>query len=160
MALEVAAFNRAQRQAGTTTPQWIWSSGKYVVLFAFALISLFPLLWMWIAALRSRNEVLANPFALPKSIDFGNLAEAWTVGRFGDYFLNSVITTTPSVAGVVALSCLAGYGFARFVFRGRNFTFYAFLLGLMRRARQAIVEGTYDAVRREVVDIWDPAPLN
>ncbi len=131
MALKVPALNAVQRQASITAPQWMFSTGKYVVLVIFALISLFPLLWMWLAALRNRNEVLANPFALPKSMDFGNLAEAWTVGRFGDYFLNSVITTAPTVAGVVALSCLAGYGFARFVFRGRNFTFYAFLLGLM-----------------------------
>ena len=121
----------ARYPAHFDAPRWLWSSAKYLVLVVFALVSLFPLLWMWIAALRNRSEVLANPFALPKSIDFGNLAEAWTVGRFGAYFVNSVIITTPTVAGVVVFSCLAGYGFGRFLFPGKNVTFYAFLLGLM-----------------------------
>ena len=132
MAIAAASrVSRARLSVGYQVTRGAWSGAKYLVLVVFAILSLFPILWMWIAALRNRNEVLANPFALPKSLDFGNLAEAWTVGRFGDYFVNSVITTVPTVGGVVALSCLAGYGFARFVFRGKTFTFYAFLLGLM-----------------------------
>ncbi|HUR78727.1 MAG TPA: tRNA guanosine(34) transglycosylase Tgt [Acidimicrobiales bacterium] len=45
---------------------------------------------------------------------------------------------------------------------GRLLTIHnlAFLLGLMGRARQAIVEGSYDDFRGEVLDIWDRAPLN
>lgn len=113
----------ARRFAGTL--------GKYVLLIFFAVFALLPLVWMWIAALRESNEVFLSPFALPKRLAFGNLVEAWTVGRFGDYFLNSIIITLPTVLGVVALSCLAGYGIARFKFRGRNIAFYTLLLGLM-----------------------------
>jgi raffinose/stachyose/melibiose transport system permease protein len=132
MAIAAASpISRARVRAGYRVTRGVWTSAKYLVLVVFAVLSLIPILWMWVAARRSRNEVLADPFALPKSLDFGNLAEAWTVGRFGAYFLNSVITTAPTVAGVVALSCLAGYGFARFTFRGKTFMFYAFLLGLM-----------------------------
>jgi raffinose/stachyose/melibiose transport system permease protein len=111
--------------------RWFGEVSKYTVLLVFALFSLLPLGWMWIAALRDSSDVFQSPFALPERLHFGNLAEAWVVGRFGDYFLNSVIITVPTVIGVVALSCLAGYGIARFQFRGRNLIFYTLLLGLM-----------------------------
>lgn len=111
--------------------RWLSSASKYGLLIFFALFALLPLIWMWIAALRESTEVFQSPFAFPKRLDFGNLVEAWTVGRFGDYFLNSIIITFPTVLGVVALSCLAGYGIARFKFRGRNLAFYTLLLGLM-----------------------------
>ena len=106
-------------------------AGKYAVLIAFATFSLFPMVWMWLAALRSSKEVYATPFSLPSSFDFGNIAKAWTVGRFSEYFVNSVIITAPTVIGVVALSALAGYGIARFRFRFRLSAFYLLLLGLM-----------------------------
>lgn len=106
-------------------------AGKYAILIGFSVFSLFPLMWMWLAALRSSSEVYASPFSLPSHFDFGNIAKAWTVGRFSAYFLNSVIITVPTVAGVVALSALSGYGIARFRFRFRRAAFYTLLLGLM-----------------------------
>jgi ABC-type glycerol-3-phosphate transport system permease component len=104
---------------------------KYAVLIFFALFSLLPLVLMWNAALRKKGDVNANPFSLPSTLEWSNYAKAWTVGRFGDYFINSVILSVPTVIGVVALSCLAGYGIARFKFPGRNVIFYTLLLGLM-----------------------------
>ena len=74
---------------------------------------------------------MRHPFRLPSHLDFGNIIKAWTVGRFSEYFLNSVIITVPTVVGVVALSALAGYGIARFRFRFRISAFYVLLLGLM-----------------------------
>jgi ABC-type glycerol-3-phosphate transport system permease component len=114
-------------------PFWRFGStaGKYAILALFAVFALFPLVWMWIAALRSSSEVYATPFSLPNRLDFDNLIKAWTVGRFGQYFLNSVIITVPTVIGVVILSSLAGYGIARFRFPVRLPMFYTLLLGLM-----------------------------
>jgi ABC-type glycerol-3-phosphate transport system permease component len=105
--------------------------GKYVLLVLFALFALLPLVWMWIAALRSSSEIYATPFSLPQRLDFGNIVRAWTVGRFSQYFLNSIIITVPTVLGVVILSSLAGYGIGRYRFRLRLPMFYILLLGLM-----------------------------
>jgi ABC-type glycerol-3-phosphate transport system permease component len=104
--------------------------GRHAVLIYFAVLSFYPILVMWFTALRPKNEVMRNPFGLPTSLYLDNLTEAWTRGRFGNYFLNSVIITVPSVVGVVVLSALAGYGIARFRFRGRTTVFYLILLGL------------------------------
>jgi ABC-type glycerol-3-phosphate transport system permease component len=114
------------RRASRRRTRW----GRHLVLFFFAVLSFYPILVMWFTALRPMRESLTSPFGLPTSLYLDNFTNAWTRGRFGDYFLNSVIITVPSVIGVVVLSALAGYGIARFRFRGRMAIFYLILLGL------------------------------
>ncbi|HVG47504.1 MAG TPA: carbohydrate ABC transporter permease [Rubellimicrobium sp.] len=104
--------------------------GRHAVLIGFAVLSFYPILVMWFTALRPKSESMRDPFGLPSTLYLDNLTTAWTRGRFGDYFLNSIIITVPSVVGVVVLSALAGYGIARFRFRGRMAILYLILLGL------------------------------
>lgn len=103
---------------------------KYGILIVFALFAILPFFWMWSAAFRDARAIYQDPFALPTSLDFTNIVKAWTVGRFSSYIKNSFIVTIPTVLGVVALASLAGYGIARYRFRGRNIIFYTFLLGI------------------------------
>jgi raffinose/stachyose/melibiose transport system permease protein len=118
-------------QSVQTTSQKIISGGmKYGVLVFFALFAILPFFWMWSAAFRKSREIFLDPFGLPTSLDFTNLINAWTVGRFNTYIINSLIVTIPTVIGVVALSSLAGYALARYQFRGRSIVFYMFLVGV------------------------------
>ena len=103
---------------------------QYVVLIFFALICLVPLLWVLANSLKTTREIALNPLGPPTTFNWQNYVEAWTVGRFSKYFANSVIVTIPIVVGTVVLSCLAGYGFARFKLPGGKLVFYLFLLGL------------------------------
>ncbi len=103
---------------------------RHAVLILFAFIAFYPIVVMWITALRPANQVMQNPFGLPTGIFLDNIVNAWVKGRFGNYFINSVIITVPTVVGVVILSAFAGYGIARFRFRGRMLIFYTMLLGL------------------------------
>lgn len=114
-----------------TTSYWLSNLPRYLLLLLFAVISLTPLLLVWMSAFKESREIFRDPFALPASLNFSNLIEAWTVGRFSAYFKNSIIITVPTTLGVVAFSCLAGYGLARYDFRGRQFIFYTFLVGIM-----------------------------
>lgn len=106
-------------------------SAQYALLTIFLVIALAPVMLMWMSAFKTRQEISVAPLALPTSLNFSNLLQAWTVGRFGAYVGNSVIITIPVVVGVVLLSAMAGYGFARHRFWGSEFVFYAFLIGLM-----------------------------
>jgi ABC-type glycerol-3-phosphate transport system permease component len=107
------------------------ASLQYLVLFIVAVLAVAPLILMWSSAFKSKMEIAINPIALPKSLDLSNLVDAWTVGRYSKYSVNSVIVTVPTVLGVVALSTLAGYAFARLNFFGKKVFFYLLLLGLM-----------------------------
>ena len=103
---------------------------RHAVLILFAFVAFYPIVVMWITALRPAAEVMRDPFGLPTGIFLDNIVNAWVKGRFGNYFINSIIITLPTVIGVVALSALGGYGIARFRFRGRMLIFYTMLLGL------------------------------
>lgn len=104
---------------------------QFALLLLVLIVSLAPIMLMWMSAFKTRQQISLNPLALPTSLTLTNLIQAWTVGRFGQYVTNSILVTIPVVLGVVSLSALAGYGFARFRFWGHQLIFYAFLIGLM-----------------------------
>ena len=104
---------------------------KYVILILFMLLTLGPVVWVWMNSVRTNREIMRNPLGLPTDPVWSNFLNAWVEGNFGRYFLNSLIITIPVVLGVVFLSALGGYGLWRFRFRGNRIIFFTFLLGLM-----------------------------
>jgi raffinose/stachyose/melibiose transport system permease protein len=116
----------------------------YFVLVTFLFISIMPVLWIILAALKVPSELNNNPFAFPGAITFQNVIEAWTVGNMGRYFLNSVIVAFPRVIVILILASLAGYAFAKLKFPGRNALFYFFLFGLMVPIQAMIIPLYYN----------------
>ena len=103
----------------------------YAVLGLMAFISLFPIVTIWITAFKTQGELTNGFFTLPSTWHFENFAIAWNQGHFGTFFFNSVIVVVPVVLISLVLSTLAGFGFARWRFRGSNVLFFLLLLGLM-----------------------------
>lgn len=103
----------------------------HVVLIALAAITLMPVVLVISTTLKTPQDVRVNPFGLFTSFSFQNLIDAWTLGRFSDYLVDSILLTVPSTILVVAISTTAGYTFARLPFRGRTFLFYLVVLGLL-----------------------------
>lgn len=113
------------------TRKGLSATGKYLVLMLFLLATVGPVLWVWTTAFRSDREIMADPLGLPHEWHVENFVDAWNVGKFGRYFVNSIIIAVPTVVFVVGLSSLAGYALARFKFRGNRAIFMLFLVGLM-----------------------------
>jgi sn-glycerol 3-phosphate transport system permease protein len=65
---------------------------------------------------------------------------AWHAAPFPRYFLNTFLLVTMVLAAQLVLSTLAGYAFARFEFRGRDFVFMLVLLQLMIMPDVLLVE--------------------
>ena len=120
------------------------AASKYLVLMTFLLITLGPVLWVYMTAFRSDSEIVADPLGLPQEWRVENFSEAWKVGKFDRYFLNSVIIAVPVVLGVVGLSSMAGYALARFKFRGNRAIFMMFLVGLMVPFQAVMIPLYYD----------------
>ncbi|WHY74545.1 carbohydrate ABC transporter permease [Fictibacillus enclensis] len=116
----------------------------YFILMTFFFISIMPVLYMVLAALKDSNELNGNPFAIPHSLTLKNIVEAWTVGNMGKYFINSIIVAFPRVIVILILSSLAGYAFGKLKFPGRNALFYFFLLGLMVPIQAMIIPLYYN----------------
>lgn len=121
----------AERQRRRRPGEIATEVAKYAVLIFVALLCIIPFIWVWSSALKPPAEIIKAPLALPSKPTLDNVVQAWTQGRLGKYFLNSVIVAAPIVFLTVALSALAGYAFARNSFPGRRALFYLFLIGLI-----------------------------
>lgn len=90
-----------------------------------------PLLWMLSSSLKTQSTVFRDYSLIPSQPHWQNYAEAWVKADFGVYFFNSVFYTACVVAGVILISSLAAYAFARLQFPGKNIIFYFFLATMM-----------------------------
>lgn len=104
----------------------------YGILALGAFVMLLPFAWMLSSSLMSTQEVIARPLTwIPSALRFENyeaLSDAIPLGRM---YLNSMIVTTLTTLGILLTSSLAGYGFAKFQFVGRNFLFLLVLATMM-----------------------------
>lgn len=106
------------------------SLGWHVVCLPIAATCVFPLVWMVSSSLKTQQTVFTDFRLIPAIPHVENYARAWTQGRFGIYFLNSLFYTAIVVVGVVTLAALAAYAFSRFSFRGSGLL-YKLLLSTM-----------------------------
>ncbi|MBF8190228.1 carbohydrate ABC transporter permease [Nonomuraea sp. K274] len=120
-----------------SVPFTLWSGAKtsvfHLVAGVLAALFLFPLIWAVLNSLKSPAEANAiPPTFLPRSLSLGNYGTLREYGAgISAYAGNSLIVALITVAGTVVISVLAGYGFSRYEFRGKNLTFVTILAILM-----------------------------
>jgi ABC-type glycerol-3-phosphate transport system permease component len=131
MAETVAGSVRNARSDTVRARRLLLSAGKYSFLGFWAALCVLPLVLVLSTAFKDPNVATGNPFQLFSSFRPDNLVDAWTLGNFGKYFVNTIVIMVPTVLGVVGLSMMTGYALARFAFIGRGVIFYLFILGLM-----------------------------
>ncbi|GAA0392350.1 sugar ABC transporter permease [Acrocarpospora corrugata] len=101
------------------------------VLGAGALLTAFPFLWMIFGSVKPRSEsVEYPPRLLPQAPTLENFTQLFGQLDFGRYLVNTIAVVLISMAGVVFMA-MAGYGFAKFRFRGRGFLFFLVLATMM-----------------------------
>ncbi len=104
-----------------------------VVLILFAVISLFPLVYMFAWSFGPAVESASTSYRI--------FPGRWSLDSYKAYFAfsassvrwiwNSIIVAGFTVLGNVIFAGLAGYAFAKINFRGRTFLFYIILLSMM-----------------------------
>ena len=104
----------------------------FLFMFVAALIALFPFYWMFVTAVKPVDEIFAFPPKLwPGEFIWSNFATALSRAPFGIYFRNSFIVTTLSTLITVCINLLAGFAFAKYKFKGKEFFFMIVLSTLM-----------------------------
>lgn len=85
----------------------------YVVLGVGLFIALFPIALLILNSLKSAQEIVTNPLALPASLHFDNFARAWKDARFSTSFLNSAKLTALTIILVCSTGAASAYVLAR-----------------------------------------------
>jgi multiple sugar transport system permease protein len=120
-------------------PTAAWWTICSCIAFLFAL----PLFVSLVSAVRPPSAGQDSPQLLPTHFSVGNFHALNKLGSGIDSYLrNSIVVTLATVIGTVLLATLAGYGFAKFRFPGRQVAFLAVILMLMIPF-QAIVTPLY-----------------
>lgn len=119
---------------------------NYVILVAFAVFALYPLITVVVAAFSPERGAPGG---------LGNFVLAWQVGRFGDYLVNSVLVSLLVVVIATTVSILSGYAFGAMRFPGSTVLFYLFLLGIMLPTEVIVVPLFFDLQALGLTDtIW------
>jgi len=104
----------------------------YTVLAMFAILSLGPFYWMFVGSTHPSGEIFAvPPNLLPGdhlATNFANLEQNVGIVRV---LLNSLGVTILYTIGSVLICSLAGYGFAKFEFKGKKLLFSLLLAAIM-----------------------------
>jgi raffinose/stachyose/melibiose transport system permease protein len=119
-------------------------TGNYVILVAFAVFALTPVLTVLGAALGPDDAAGGTPGGGVLGLHPGNFAHAWDIGHFGSYLRTSLLVSTTVVVVSLVLSILSGYALGTMRFRGATVVFYLFLLGIMMPSEAVLVPLYYD----------------
>lgn len=101
----------------------------HIVITILGFISIYPFIFMLISSFKTTEEVLHNFFGLPSSLEYRNYLDAWK--EVSPFLLNTIIVSVVTVFGILILSSIDAYIFARFNFPGKEFLFFLILSLLM-----------------------------
>ena len=95
------------------------------------LLCLFPLAWTIVASFRPDSALFTAPFGFSFSeVSWNNYQSAFNSADFGTGFKDSAVQVVVILISTLFFCPLAGYGFAKFQFRGKRFLFGLMMLTL------------------------------
>lgn len=117
---------------------------KSIILHALLifglLLSLFPFFWMIVMATNDTSAV----YTVPPTFTFGselmnNISEVFASTNFLNSFKNTVFVTVVATFFKLFFASLAGFVFAKYDFRGKNFLFFFLLATMMIPSQLSLV---------------------
>lgn len=104
----------------------------YLALAVGLIVLLAPFTWMLSVAVGRPEDLTSDPyhwFRWPWQLH--NFTDSLTTAPFDRYYLNTLLMATATTLGVLLTSSLAGFGLAKYRFRGRRAVFVLVLATLM-----------------------------
>ncbi|CAH0121526.1 MULTISPECIES: carbohydrate ABC transporter permease [unclassified Paenibacillus] len=106
-----------------------WAVG--MILTLGGIMFLLPFIWMILSSVKHESEVLQIPPTLwPHEFTMENFRNLFTNMNFGVYLKNTILIVLFQFVGMF-LNAMAGFGFAKYKFRGRESLFLAVLATMM-----------------------------
>ena len=132
------------RLAALTVRQARFRWGITLAVACGAIIVFFPFFWMAVTSLKTAPEIQRVPLQIPPDswLNFSNYLEVFKREPFLRYLANSALVASIAAVSSVLVSSLAGFGFAKFRFPGRDALFLA-IIGILMVPFQSVVVPLY-----------------
>lgn len=112
----------------------------HVVMYAAALLTVAPFIWMVLTSFKTIGDIYTYPPKWwPTEFTLTNYISAFSAAPFGRYYTNSLFVALAVTFGQLVTCSLAAYAFARMQFRGRDILFYLFLGTMMVPAQVTMI---------------------
>jgi ABC-type glycerol-3-phosphate transport system permease component len=95
------------------TPDYLLEKIIRIVLIAFVILNIYPILFTLFTSLKPTEEFYSNIWSLPRNLFLQNYLNAFTIGHIGKYFLNSVVIAMITLSCVTVFGTFAAYALAR-----------------------------------------------
>jgi raffinose/stachyose/melibiose transport system permease protein len=112
---------------------------QYLILSIVVVIIFVPVVILIFGSLKTTGEMYSHPYTVPNPPHWENLTGILTTPTFWVMLRNSLLVMAGTTGGVVFVCGLAAFVFARLDFRGKNWIFNLFTLGLMFPINVAIL---------------------
>ncbi|MEA4884706.1 MAG: carbohydrate ABC transporter permease [Clostridia bacterium] len=128
-------MSRTGSVVGYQRSKWAKVLGQflaYAIVIPGAIFMAMPFVWLVLSSFKTLEEiVLFPPTFWPRRPTLDNFRQVIEMIPFGRYYMNSIITAVaPTIVSVITCS-MAGMGFAKYKFRGRNVIFWVILATMM-----------------------------
>jgi len=126
----MTAIASSKGRAGVTYLRWL----RVAFLFAVALVSFVPFLWIVMSAFKVRTDIMSPTVSFFFSPTLSNFSAAFIEGDFGVYLLNSTIVGIGTVVLCLVTGVPAAYAFSRFSVLGKKHLYFFILTTRMAPA--------------------------
>lgn len=123
------------RRVRKTLPRFF----QYLILSVVVVIVFIPIVILVFGSLKTTGEMYSHPYSIPNPPHWENIQGILSTPTFWTMLRNSLLVMAATTAGVVLVCSLAAFVFARLEFRGKNWLFNLFTLGLMFPINVAIL---------------------
>ncbi|MEI8094786.1 MAG: carbohydrate ABC transporter permease [Spirochaetales bacterium] len=110
---------------------WVGKAAAYAVMGLFSLMTIYPVIWLIYNSFKTNAQFMVDKISLPNEWILSNYVGAWTLGTFDMLIGNSVIFTVLSALGIILISVLAGFGFAKMQHKSTGPIYGSFVMGIL-----------------------------
>ena len=111
----------------------------YVLLILWAVLTIFPFVWVVLNSFKPSAEVLRSSFSLPVEFTFMNYENAFGKLNVLNAYKNSFLISGSVTLGVMILSALMSFGMTRYRFKGKELVRSLIVASLMFPAFATII---------------------
>ncbi len=126
-----------------STPRWMRKAVprffQYLILIIAAILIFVPIVILLFGSVKTTGQMYSHPYDFPNPPHWENIINILSTPSFWNMMKNSLIVMVCTTFGTVFICALVSFVLARLEFRGKNWVFNLFTLGLMFPINVAIL---------------------